>query len=54
MAASVRLAVAGAGKETQLPDNHRLTHVKPTVVSDDFFVPELCQPEALLGLVLLA
>jgi len=28
--------------------------VKSTAVSDDFFVPELCQPEALLGLVLLA
>ncbi|MBE7374443.1 sensor histidine kinase [Pseudomonas lopnurensis] len=28
--------------------------VKSTTVTDDFFVPELCQPEALLGLVLLA
>ncbi len=28
--------------------------MKSTAVSDEFFVPELCQPEALLGLVLLA
>ena len=28
--------------------------VKTTVATDDFFVPELCQPDALLGLVLLA
>lgn len=28
--------------------------MKSTALTDDFFVPELCQPEALLGLVLLA
>lgn len=35
----------------QLP---KLKRGQPTALTDDFFVPELCEPEALLGLVLLA
>tara|TARA_A100001518_G_C1219032_1_gene62532 strand:- start:653 stop:1864 length:1212 start_codon:yes stop_codon:yes gene_type:complete len=49
-----RLAVDRVCKETAGQVNHRLKRVKSTAVSDDFFVPELCQPDALLGLVLLA
>ncbi len=44
----------GAHKETARMKITRLTKGRRLAPNDDFFLPELCEPEALLSLVLLA